>query len=92
MLVLTRKFDQRIHIGEDIVITILEARGDSVKIGIDAPRGLKIQRGEILDAVSEANLSATAAGPEAVQMLKTLLSGRPVEDTESSAAASEDKA
>jgi carbon storage regulator len=79
VLVLTRKFDERIHIGDDVVITVLEVRGDSVKIGIDAPRGVKIQRGEILEAVSEANLSATATatGPEAVELLKRLLSDQP---------------
>lgn len=77
MLVLTRKFDESIHIGDDVVITVLEVRGDSVKIGIDAPRGVKIQRGEILEAVSEANLSSTATGPEAVELLKKLLNDQP---------------
>lgn len=61
MLVLTRKAGERILIGEDIVITILDSRGDGIRIGIDAPRGVKIQREEVLRAVTEANLAAATA-------------------------------
>ena len=71
MLVLTRKPDERVLIGDDIVVTILDARGDGVRIGIDAPRGIRIQRDEVVKAVSEANQEAReqAAGtddPEAL--------------------------
>ncbi|MBJ2120565.1 carbon storage regulator CsrA [Arthrobacter sp. MSA 4-2] len=76
MLVLTRKFNEKIHIGEDIVITILESRGDGIKIGIEAPRGVKIQRGEILQAVIEANLSANVSDADAEFQLKALLGRR----------------
>ncbi len=76
MLVLTRKFNEKIHIGEDIVITILESRGDGIKIGIEAPRGVKIQRGEILQAVIEANLSANVSDADAESQLKALLGRR----------------
>ncbi|TXN29195.1 carbon storage regulator CsrA [Lacisediminihabitans profunda] len=61
MLVLTRKAGERILIGDDIVITILDSRGDGIRIGIDAPRGVKIQREEVLRAVTEANLAAAKA-------------------------------
>jgi carbon storage regulator len=61
MLVLTRKAGERILIGDDIVITILDSRGDGIRIGIDAPRGVKIQREEVLRAVTEANLAAAQA-------------------------------
>ncbi|MFO7689905.1 MAG: carbon storage regulator CsrA [Cryobacterium sp.] len=61
MLVLTRKPGEKILIGDDIVITVLDARGDSIRIGIDAPRGVKIQRDEVLRAVTEANLEAARA-------------------------------
>jgi carbon storage regulator len=60
MLVLTRKPGERVLIGDDIVVTILDARGDSVRIGIDAPRGIRIQRDEVVKAVTEANHEATA--------------------------------
>lgn len=58
MLVLTRRAGERILIGDDIVVTILDTRGDAVRIGIDAPRGVRIQRDEIVKAVSAANQDA----------------------------------
>ena len=70
MLVLTRKPGEKILIGDDIVITVLDARGDSVRIGIDAPRGVKIQRDEVVRAVSEANLAATTADADAEDRIK----------------------
>lgn len=65
MLVLTRKPGEKILIGDDIVITVLDARGDSIRIGIDAPRGVKIQRDEVVRAVTEANLAASQAASQA---------------------------
>lgn len=48
MLVLTRKYGERIHIGDDIVVTIRKT-GTTVKVGVDAPKDMKILRGEIVD-------------------------------------------
>ncbi|TFB66293.1 carbon storage regulator CsrA [Cryobacterium sp. Hz9] len=70
MLVLTRKPGEKILIGDDIVITVLDARGDSVRIGIDAPRGVKIQRDEVVRAVSEANLAASQIDTDAEERIK----------------------
>ena len=53
MLVLTRKLEESIVIGDNIVITILGVERDKVKIGISAPRELLILRGEIFEAVKE---------------------------------------
>ncbi|WP_439691493.1 carbon storage regulator CsrA [Curtobacterium sp. SP.BCo] len=64
MLVLTRKVGERILVGDDIVITVLDSRGDGVRIGIDAPRGVKIQREEVVRAVTEANESASATAAD----------------------------
>lgn len=47
MLVLTRKRNQRINIGDDIVVTVLEVRGDQVRLGIEAPKHVAVQREEI---------------------------------------------
>ena len=47
MLVLSRKSTERIQIGDSIVITVLEIRGDNVRIGIDAPRVIKVLRSEL---------------------------------------------
>jgi len=73
MLVLTRKAGEKIVIGDDITITILDVRGDGIRIGIDAPRGIKIQREEVLLAVAEANITAAAADDSGEQQLKTAL-------------------
>jgi len=61
VLVLTRKPGEKILIGDDIVITVLDSRGDGVRIGIDAPRGVGIQRAEVIRAVAEANVAAAQA-------------------------------
>jgi carbon storage regulator CsrA len=47
MLVLTRKASQQIQVGENIVITILNVKGNSVRIGIEAPRDVRVMRGEL---------------------------------------------
>jgi carbon storage regulator CsrA len=51
MLALTRKIDQQIQIGSDICITILHVRGKQVRIGIEAPRQVKVVRGELSNEV-----------------------------------------
>ncbi|MDT0233410.1 carbon storage regulator CsrA [Curtobacterium sp. BRB10] len=76
MLVLTRKVGERILVGDDIVITVLDSRGDGVRIGIDAPRGVKIQREEVVRAVAEANAEAAAAGDDAEAQLRAALGAR----------------
>jgi carbon storage regulator len=58
MLVLTRKIGEKILIGDDIELTILDIRGDGIRVGIDAPRGIKIQRDEVVRAVEAANREA----------------------------------
>ena len=73
MLVLTRKPGERILIGDNIVVTILDSRGDGVRIGIDAPRGITIQREEVLRAVADANRSAAEARPDDAERIKAAL-------------------
>ena len=51
MLVLSRKRDERIVIGENIVITVVEVRGDKVRLGIEAPSEVPVHRQEVLDAM-----------------------------------------
>ncbi len=76
MLVLTRKRGEQILIGDDIVITILDARGDSIRVGIDAPRGVVINRLEVVQAVTEANVAASQATEGDAAALAGLLAGR----------------
>ena len=58
MLVLTRKPGERLVIGDNIVITVVEIKGDNIRIGIDAPREVKDYRGEIYDAIVAENREA----------------------------------
>ncbi|MEY2725425.1 MAG: hypothetical protein RLZZ458_1292 [Planctomycetota bacterium] len=51
MLVLSRQSDEAIIIGDNIRVTIVEVRGDKVRIGIDAPRDVTVHRQEIYDAI-----------------------------------------
>ncbi len=55
MLVLTRKLNQSITLGENIRITVLSVEGDRVSLGIDAPRDVRIFRSELLEGTKETN-------------------------------------
>ena len=59
MLVLTRKVGESITIGENIEITVLEMKGDQVKIGIGAPKSVDIHRKEVYVSIQEENKRAT---------------------------------
>ena len=73
MLVLTRKAGEKVLIGDDVVITVLDVRRDGVRIGIEAPSGVKIQRNEVVQAVTEANVAAAQADPDAAERIKAQL-------------------
>jgi carbon storage regulator len=62
MLVLSRKIGEKIVIGHDVFLTILDVRGDSVKLGMDAPRSVSIHREEVYRDILEANQQALAGG------------------------------
>ena len=57
MLVLSRKHDETIMIGDDIEITIVDIKGDTVRIGINAPRSVAVHRKEIYEAIKEENIA-----------------------------------
>lgn len=61
MLALSRKINESIMIGHDIEITILEIKGEQVKIGIDAPKSVPLYRKEIYVQIQEANKEAVSA-------------------------------
>lgn len=58
MLVLSRKIGQQIMIGQDITIKIVDVQGENVRIAIEAPKEIKIYRGEIYKAIVEENKQA----------------------------------
>ena len=61
MLVISRRKGQRVSIGEEIELIVTEVHRSSVKLGIRAPRGLTVLRGEVRDSIEEANRSAANA-------------------------------
>jgi carbon storage regulator len=72
MLVLSRRLGESVVIGDDIVITVLEVRGDVVRIGVDAPRSVPVRRQELLEELAETNKSAASPDPAAVADLSKL--------------------
>jgi len=58
MLALTRKPGERIVIGDNIVVTVVDIKGDNIRLAIEAPRQVKIYRGEIYDAIAAENQQA----------------------------------
>ncbi|MFE4465034.1 carbon storage regulator CsrA [Oerskovia sp. NPDC056781] len=76
MLVLGRKVGERILVGEDIVLTVVSAGRDGVRIGIEAPRDVRIHRAEIVDQVAEDNRAAVATDTTADEV-RALLALRP---------------
>ena len=59
MLILTRKLGERINIGDDISITLLEIKGAQVKLGIEAPGSIGIHRQEIYERIRKENLKSS---------------------------------
>ena len=70
MLVLSRQRDESIMIGEDVVVTIVDVRGDRVRLGIDAPSEIPVHRREVYEAIHRENQRAAAAKPEDLDTIR----------------------
>jgi carbon storage regulator len=76
MLVLSRRVGESVVIGDDITVTVLEVRGDVVRIGIDAPRSVAVNRAELLAEVTNSNQAAASPAENAVASLAEALRKR----------------
>ena len=80
MLVLSRQRDETIMIGDEIEITVVDIRGDKVRLGINAPRAIQVHRKEVYVAIQRENAEATRVPLDAVQAADSSLlkqNGRP---------------
>ena len=70
MLVLSRHRDESIMIGDDVVVTIVDIRGDKVRLGIDAPTSIPVHRQEVYEAIKRENEKASRIQTDAAKNLK----------------------
>jgi len=64
MLILTRKIDEAIRLGEDIRIVLVQIKGGQVRLGIECPPHVRVLREELYEVVRQENLNALSANPE----------------------------
>lgn len=72
MLIITRKLGERIMIGDDIVVTLLEIKGSQARIGVAAPRKISIHRQEVFDRIRQENLKSSKIHDEDLTRATTL--------------------
>lgn len=80
MLILSRKIGESITIGKSVKISVLENLGNSVKIGIEAPKEVLVLRSELLDTLEQLNKGASDIDYEALQALKNRIEKEELED------------
>ena len=76
MLVLGRRVGESIVIAGDITVTVLEVRGEMVRVGIDAPRSVVVQRAELLKELEESNRASASPSEDAIASLAQRLTRR----------------
>jgi carbon storage regulator len=74
VLVLTRRPGESIMIGDEVVVTVLDVRGDVVRVGIKAPRTVQVHREEVYRELQKANRDAASPSEGAVEALNEMLS------------------
>jgi carbon storage regulator len=73
MLVLTRRAGESVMIGNNVVVTVLEARGDVIRLGIQAPRDVQVHREEVFRELQSANREAASPTDDAVRAVTEML-------------------
>lgn len=76
MLVLSRRVGESVVVGDDVTLTILEVRGDVVRVGIKAPRSVQVHRAELLEQLATTNQSAASPSEDAMASLTEALKRR----------------
>jgi carbon storage regulator len=76
MLVLTRRVDQAIVIGDEIEIVVVDIKGDKVRLGISAPTSVSVHRKEVYELIQRENIQASKAGREEAEKTRRLLEGK----------------
>jgi carbon storage regulator len=73
MLILARRIGESIMIGDQVELSVVDIKGDQVKLGIKAPAQVKVYRREVYAAIQEENRAAASAGPQSLPRLEGLL-------------------
>lgn len=76
MLVLSRRAGESVVVGDDVTISILEVRGDVVRVGITAPRSVAVHRAELLEQLEKTNREAASPSEDAIASLSKAIQDR----------------
>lgn len=77
MLVLSRHRDESIIIGDDVVVTIVDIRGDKVRLGIQAPQDIPVHRQEVYEAIKRENEKSASLEPADTHAIEAAHAHRP---------------
>ncbi|HIQ23043.1 MAG TPA: carbon storage regulator [Planctomycetes bacterium] len=77
MLVLSRQRDESIIIGDNIIVTVVDIRGDKVRLGIDAPTEIPVHRREVYEAIQRENRAAARLEPDDALSLQGRKAAKP---------------
>jgi carbon storage regulator len=83
MLILARRIGESIMVGDQVEISVVDIKGDQVKLGIKAPAQVKVYRREVYAAIQEENRAAAAASPKDLPALDQLMPRPPDSGTSS---------
>jgi carbon storage regulator len=81
MLVLSRKRDESIIIGDDVVVTVVDIKGEQVKLGVSAPKMVSIHRKEVYEAIQKENQAASRVEMNNLSGLVKVLGKNPASKT-----------